>query len=324
LSRNSSPERSFHVIRKSFVFAALSLIVSLAVSAHAQTPSTPKAEATPPKTDGSKPIETKPNAAGSFDTRVEQYLRDLYAWGPDYGVKIGTPKPSTIADLLEVPVTVSKGDQTDTAIVYVSKSGKYMIRGELTDMTADPFADVAAHLHAGNSPSLGPADAKITLVEFADFECPVCRQLDLVLRDLLPKHPEVRLVFKHFPLTNIHPWAMTAALATQCAYDQNPAAFWKMHDAIFDAQDQITPENAWDKLLEIATQSGVNADTYKTCIASPETTNELKSIVDEGHAVNITATPTTFVGDRRVVGPDKSLLEQDIAYQLYSTHNIAY
>lgn len=310
------------MIRKSLVFAALSVIASLAVSAaHAQTPSASKAEAAPPKTEGSKPAETTPTAAGSFDSRVEQYLRDLYAWGPDYGVKIGTPKPSTIADLLEVPVTVSKGDQSDTAIVYVSKSGKYMIRGELTDMTANPFADVAANLHPGDSPSLGPADAKITLVEFADFECPVCRQLDLILRDLLPKHPEVRLVFKHFPLTTIHPWAMTAALATQCAYDQNPAAFWKMHDAIFDAQDQITPENAPDKLLEIATQSGLNPHSYNTCIASPETTNKIRSIAEEGHILNVTATPTTFVANRRVVGPDKSLLEQDIAYEL---HNIAY
>jgi protein-disulfide isomerase len=108
---------------------------------------------------------------------------------------------------------------------------------------------------------------------------------------------------------------MTAALATQCAYDQDPAAFWKMHDAIFDAQDTITPENAWDKLLDIATQSGVNPDKYKTCIADPGTANQVKSTIEEGHALNITATPTTFVSNRRVVGPDRNLLEQDILFQ---------
>ena len=311
------------MICKSLVFA-VGVAAALAVPSRAQTSSTRKDAPAQSKAGDSKPAETKPSAPGSLDARVEQYLRNLYAWGPEYGVKIGTPKSSAVTDLLEVPVTVSKGEQSDTAVVYVSKSGKYMIRGELTDMTADPFADVAANLHVGNSPSLGPADAKVTLVEFADFECPVCRQLDMVLRDLLPKHPEVRLVFKHLPLTNIHPWAMTAALASQCAYAQDPAAFWKMHDAIFDAQDAITSENAWEKLLDLATKSGLNSDAYKTCVADPETAAQINATVDEGRALNITATPTTFVGNRRVVGPDKLLLEQDIAFELHSKHSIAY
>src|SRR5215472_8315160 len=54
------------------------------------------------------------------------------------------------------------------------------------------------------------------------------------------------LVFKHYPLTEIHPWAMTAAEASQCVYQQGPTAFWNFHDAVYDAQDTITPENAWD------------------------------------------------------------------------------
>jgi len=303
------------VIRRS-TLAALVFFAAFGLSPHAQTPSTTSAAPSSSKAKESKPSSTKSAESGSLETRVEQYLRNVYAWGPDYEVKIGAQKPSPIPDLLEVPVTVSKGGQSDSAVIYVSKSGKYMVRGELTDMTADPFADVASKLHAGNSPSIGPADAKVTLIEFADFECPVCRQLDLVLRDLLPKHPEVRLVFKHFPLVDIHPWAMTAALATQCAYEQDPSAFWKMHDAIFDAQDTITTENAWDKLLDLATQSGVTPDKYKSCIADPETANQVKSTIEEGHALNITATPTTFVNNRRVVGPDRNILEQDIMFRL--------
>src|SRR4029077_21270705 len=188
-------------------------------------------------------------------------------------------------------------------VVYVSKTGNFLIRGELTDMSADPFADVRSKLHVGKSPSLGPEDAKITLIEFADFECPSCRQLDLVLRDLLPKHPEVRLVFKHFPLTNIHPWAMTAAIASQCAYHQSPAAFWKFHDMIYDSQDLISPSNAWDKMLEIASQQGLNAETFRTCMSDPQTTTEVNQSITEGHSVSVTATPTTFVNGRRVVGP---------------------
>lgn len=274
------------------------------------------AQTTPAKEKSHAPIPTdsSPAKAETVETRVEQYLRNLYAWGPSFDVKVGPSKPSPISDLLQVPVTVSMGGQSDTAVVYVSKTGNFLLRGELTDMSVDPFADIRSKLHVGSSPSLGSADAKITLYEFADFECPSCRQLDLVLRALLPSHPEVRLVFKHYPLTEIHPWAMTAAIASQCALQQSPAAFWKFHDAIFDAQDVISPSNVWDKLQDLATQQGLNLEAYKSCIINPETASQIEETIREGHSLSVTATPTTFVNTRRVVGPDKSLIEQDIAY----------
>jgi protein-disulfide isomerase len=266
-----------------------------------------------------KPSAPKASAPSDADqdplqSRVEKYLRNLYAWGPSFDVKVGPTKPSPVADLLEVPVTVSIGSQSDTATVYVTKNGNFLIRGELSDMSADPFVAVRSKLHPGNSPAMGPKDAKITLIEFADFECPSCRQLDLILRDFMPHHPEIRLVFKHYPLTDIHPWAMTAAIASQCAFHQDPSAFWKIHDAIFDAQDEITPSNVWDKMLALGNQLGLNADTYRACMTSPDTSEEIKQTIEEGHSVGVTATPTTFVNARRVVGPDKSLLEQ---YMLY-------
>ena len=209
--------------------------------------------------------------------------------------------------------------QSDTAVVYVSKAGNFLIRGELTDMSVDPFAEIRSKLHVGASAALGPQDAKVTLFEFADFECPSCRKLDLILRALLARHPEVRLVFKHYPLTDIHPWAMTAAIASQCALQQSQAAFWKMHDAIFDAQDVISPSNVWDKMLDLATQFNLNTETYKSCMTDPEATNQVKANVEEAHNLTVTATPTTFINGRRIVGPDESTLEQ---YTTYTTlHN---
>jgi len=265
------------------------------------------------KSDAAKPAAAaKP---GSTEARIEHYLRNLYAWGPTFDVKVGPSKPSPIPDLLEVPVTVSMGGQSDTAVVYASKTGNFLIRGDLTDMSVDPFADTRSKLHVGKSPTMGPENAKITLYEFADFECPSCRQLDLVLREFLPQHPEVRLVFKHFPLVNIHPWAMTAAIASQCAYDQNPAAFWKMHDAIFDAQDVISPSNVWEKMQDLAKQEGLDTQSLTTCMSDPATEAQIKQTMAEGQALNISATPTTFVNARRVVGPDKSQLDQSVTYE---------
>jgi len=285
------------------------MVLSLFLFAnHAFAQTTPEKETKSP----AKPSATQ--NPDSLEARVEHYLRNLYAWGPDFDVKVGTPKPSPIPDLLAVPVTVATGGQSDTATVYVDKNVKFLFRGELADMTVDPLAETLSKLHPGNSPSLGPKDAKITLIEFADFECPSCRQLDLILRDLTASNPDIRLVYKNFPLTSLHPWAMTAAIAAQCTYQQNPDAFWKIHNAIFDAQDLITPSNAWDKLNDLATQLGLNMEAFRTCMADPATTKQVEENVAEGHALNVTATPTTFVNGRRIVGPDQPVIEQYLKF----------
>ncbi len=255
------------------------------------------------------------SSSDSMELRVEHFLRYSYGWGDAFQVKVGTPKPSSLPELLEVPVTVTVQGQTDTATVYMDKSGKFLVRGEIADMTADPLAQIRSKLSVGDSPSLGPKNAKITLIEFADFQCPSCRQLDKILRTLLPQHPEIRLVYKNYPLTDLHPWAMTAAIAGQCAYQQNPDTFWKLHDAIFDAQDVISPSNVWDKMIDLAGQFGLNMDTFRSCMADPNIPKIINKTQEEGHSVTVTATPTTFVNGRRVVGPDDSLLEQFIQFE---------
>lgn len=287
------------------------IVLFLAMFAHhADAQTSQGKEATNP----AKPSASSAPAPDSIEARIERYLRNVYAWGPAFDVKVGTPKPSPIPDLLEVPVTVGTGGQSDTAIIYVDKNVKFLLRGELTDMSIDPLAETRAKLHPGNSPSIGPENAKITLIEFADFECPSCRQLDLILRDLIAANPDIRLVYKNFPLTSLHPWAMTAAIAGLCTYQQHPDAFWKIHNAIFDAQDVISPSNVWDKMNDLATQFGLNMETFRTCMANPATKKQVEQTIEEGHALNITATPTTFVNGRHIVGPDQSLLQQYIQF----------
>jgi protein-disulfide isomerase len=293
-----------------FRLAILIISITYTLGAAAQTTGGNKTAAAP------KPAEVTPDSKqGTIETRVEKYLRDVYAWGPSFDVKIGTLHTSSIPELLEVPVTISVGGQSDNAIVFATKDGKFLVRGELDDLTVDPFLNIRSKLHPGNSPSIGPENAKVTLIEFADFECPSCRELDRILRDFMPSHPEMRLVFKHFPLTDLHPWAMTAAIASQCTYEQDPQKFWKIHDEIFDAQDLITPSNVWDKMMDLATQLGLNVETFRACMANPEAANQVKQTMEEGRALDITGTPTTFVNGRRIVGPDKPLLDQFIEYE---------
>jgi protein-disulfide isomerase len=247
---------------------------------------------------------------------VEAYLRNLYAFGADTVVKIGAPKDIGIEGLLEIDVAVKLGENEQTGKVYVTKDGKYMFRGEVSDLSKDPMVETRTQLETKDSPSLGPANAPVTLVEFSDFECPVCRALHDALRGMLPNYPQLRVVFKDFPLEQIHPWARTAALAGRCAYQQNPPAFWKMYDFIYDGQDLISPENAWGKMTDFASQSGLNADVFKSCMASPEAGAAVDASRANGILLEVGSTPTMFVNGRRIVGADPHTLEQYIKYEL--------
>jgi protein-disulfide isomerase len=247
---------------------------------------------------------------------VEAYLRHLYAFGPDVQLTVSAPKETEIPGLLETNVDLKQGENSEKAKLYVSKDGKYLIRGDVSDLSKDPLAENRALLQIKDAPSLGDPKAPVTLVEFSDFQCPVCRGLHDVLRGMLPNYPRVRVVFKDFPIDVLHPWARTAALAGRCAYQQDPNAFWKMYDSIYDNQELISAENAWMKMSDYAGQAGLNADAFRACMASPEAAAAVDASRANGQQLEVNSTPTVFVNGRRMVGADARVLEQYIQYEL--------
>jgi protein-disulfide isomerase len=255
-------------------------------------------------------------SAEELKQKVEAYLRNMFAFGPEVKLAVGDFKQSGVANLLETNITVKIGENKEDAKMWVSKDGKYLLRGEMVDMGKDGFAENRAKLDLKAAPVTGNPNATVTIVEFADFECPVCRQLHEAIRGLLPKYPQVRLVFKDFPLEQMHPWARTGALAGRCAYQQDPKAFWKMYDNLYDNQDLISAPNAWDKAVDYAGQAGLKTDVFKSCMTSPEATAAVDASIANGKLMEVNSTPTLFVNGRRIVGADPHQLEQVIQYEL--------
>ncbi len=247
---------------------------------------------------------------------TEAFLRNLFAWGPEFKVTLGPLAPAPGPDFYTVPVKVTVGGQTDSGTVYVSKDGKTFFRGDMYNIAADPFAENRAKLRPGGDPSKGPADARVTVVEFSDFECPHCRELFEIMQSVEPEFPQVRFVFEDFPLIQIHPWAETAAIGARCAYMQSPAAFAKMQGSIFENQDVISTENVWDKLLGYAAQAGLDADAFKTCMSSPDAKKAVDADHAKGVAVGVNSTPTVYVNGRPIVGGDKATIERFIKFEL--------
>ncbi len=267
-------------------------------------------------TGQSAPAAASPGTPSAVQKSVEAYLRHLYAFGPDVLITVSAPKDTPIPGLLETSVDVKIGDNSENAKFYVSKDGKYLVRGDVSDLTKDPLAENRALIQTTDAPTLGDPKAPVTLVEYSDFQCPVCRSLHDILRGMLPNYPQVRVIFKDYPIEVLHPWARTAALAGRCAYQQQPAAFWKMYDSIYDNQELISASNAWMKMAEFAGQAGLNADAFRICMAGPEAAAAVDASRTNGQQLDVSSTPTVFINGRRVVGADGQRLEQYIKYEL--------
>ncbi len=292
---------------RSAVISAVALLLA-AIPCAGQAPSTAAAPAT-------AQAAVSPEQAKLLKS-AEVFVRHFFGWGDDVKVVLGPLGPTVSPNFYVVPIQVTLGEQTQTGEVFVSKDGKTLLRGEMYDMSTDPFAVNRAKAHLEGNPSKGPEDARVTLVEFSDFQCPHCRELYEALKAVEAKYPQVRIVYKDFPLNSIHPWAQTAALGGRCAFEQSPAAFWKVHDSIFDNQDVLSTENVWDKLVEFATQAGLNADTFKACLSSPDAQKAVDANRADGVALDVNSTPTVYVNGRPLIGGDVETLDRFIDFEL--------
>jgi protein-disulfide isomerase len=142
----------------------------------------------------------------------------------------------------------------------------------------------------------GPEGAPVTIVEFSDFQCPYCRGVQPALKQVIRDYGDhVRLVFKHLPLTDIHPRAMPAALAAFCAGEQE--AFWQYHDALF-ASDDLSPE--W--LGKTAARLGLNPPRFESCLGSEKARSAVLGDAQEARRLGINGTPAFVINGKPVSG----------------------
>lgn len=164
--------------------------------------------------------------------------------------------------------------------IIVTLSKYYMSFRDRVKLKADPRMCV------------GSADAKVTLVEFSDFECPFCGAARPMLEDFVSKHPETRLCYAPFPLS-AHPNALPAAQAALFASEHGK--FWEMHDALFEHQTELSRE----KILELAGGIGLDKKALASAIDSGQYLDEAKASKQMGIDAGVNATPTVFVNGRK-------------------------
>jgi protein-disulfide isomerase len=254
---------------------------------------------------------------------LEAYVRHLYLLNPQLTVTINDPKPSTLPGFKEVRIRIAQGAQFQDLSLFVSSDGKKIVQGNFYDVAANPFKPELDKLKTQFQPALGTAGAPVVIVAFSDLQCPHCKvEAEMLRKNLIQNYPtQVRLYFKDFPLESLHPWAKAAAMAGRCVFQQNADAFWDYHDFIFSKQESLAPETLKDQILTWA-KDNKSLDSVKlgACIDNKATLSEVEKEVEEGHALDITGTPTLFINGRRIgqtiEWPNlKMIIDSEIEYQ---------
>ena len=245
---------------------------------------------------GPAPVLNKP--------QLEKYLRYAEGFTASVHFLIDDPTSSPFPNYYRVVVhlTTDAGARLDR-VYYVTPDGQKLINGSIWDLQMSPFTESLSHMPDGGY-SFGPANAKVKIVIFSDFECPFCKEFAKTIRgNLAQKYPgEVRVVFENFPIDSLHPWARAAAEASHCIGDQNPAAFWSFHDWIFSHQEEVKKDNLRAKVLAFAKDQNLDSSKIESCIDQRSDKAAVDNEVAAGKQLQVQQTPTVFINGRTVPG----------------------
>jgi len=253
-----------------------------------------------------------PEVNQRIERQVRIYLSEKIS--PAVNITVSNRNPSTdFPGYDKVVVTLSQGERKQDLDFLVSNDGSKLVRAIKWDITKDPYAEVMKKIDISGRPIRGNKDAKVTIVNFDDLECPFCSRMHDVLTKEVPKvyGDKVRVIYKDFPLTEIHPWATHAAIDANCLASQSNEAYWDFADYAHANQKQLSADMkppftaqfaALDKTaLEIGQRRNLNAAPLQACIKEQKP-SQVTASMQEGSRLDISATPTMFINGEKIDG----------------------
>jgi protein-disulfide isomerase len=249
--------------------------------------------------------------------RIANTIRSYYSDNLPGSVElvIGDRYPSEVPGFDLLHVVFSQGEKHRTNDFLLSKDGNNLVRWLKIEVTPDPMAQIEIK----GRPVRGNKDAKVTIVSFDDFECPYCSKMhNTLFPDLAKTYGDrIRIIYKDYPLDQIHPWAIHAAVDANCLAAQNSSAYWEFADLVHGDQKKIDGDRtsktksteALDKLAsEVGNKFFVNSSQLQQCIQKQDAT-AVKASIAEGDKLEVNATPTLFINGERMEGaaPEEEL-----------------
>ena len=254
--------------------------------------------------------------AADQSEQLIKYYRKKQNLPPTTTVKVDGVKDSTQIKGAKEGVL----DLGNQKVPFIASSDlRYVVFAPAEDVTVDPSKAVMDKISLKGEPAKGPANAKVTIVEYSDFQCPFCSKgYNTMEKEVLPQYKDkVRFYYKHYPLP-FHPWAEAGAVAAECAKEQKPDAFWKLYSSFFENQSQITKDNVKQKATEYLGDQKIDMAKWNDCVDNNKSLPQVKAQMAEGGTVGVRGTPGFIINGRLVSGAQpaqnfKNIIDDELA-----------
>ena len=251
-------------------------------------------------------------APSEVNRRVERQVREVLQAPPYVGITVTDRQPSKdFPGFDDLTVTLSANERKQAVHFLISKDNSTMYSMSKMDLTKDPYQTVMDKIDTTGRPIRGNKDAKVTIVVYDDFQCPFCSRMHSVINDTLKTYGDrVRVIYKDFPLSDIHPWATRAAVDGQCLASQSSGAFWDFADYVHANGAQISGQKRdvdiqfaeLDKVAGfVGKRHDVDVAKLDACIKE-QPKKQLDASIAEAEKLGINATPALFVNGQKLEG----------------------
>lgn len=238
--------------------------------------------------------------------RIQTEIRAHFSVPQRITITLSDPKPSEMPGYDSLQITFSGGSKPTTLDFLLSKDRKTVARLETIDISQD----LMSKIDVKGRPIRGKSDAKVTIVNFDDFQCPFCSRMHATLfPGLLETYRDrVRFIYKDYPLVEIHPWAMHAAVDANCLADQSNDAYWTFADYVHNTQQQFRGKSVADALVTLDTAAKDQGAKYKldatklTACLSKQDESAVRASMAEAEKLGVDSTPTMFINGEKVSG----------------------
>ena len=278
---------------------------------------------TPPKADPFPQANPKYFTADapSVDT-VNSFLKALWGYDPNRIWRVEAIQKTMAPNTSKVVVFVSDktpGAKVQPTAFFVTPDGKHAIAGDtVIPFGAAPFADLRKTLQArADGAARGATGKDLLLVEFADLQCPHCKDAQGTMDNLVKDFPNARVVFQSFPIVDLHPFAFKAAAYGYCIEKQKNDAYFAYSAAVFNTQDALTPETGDATLKDAVTKAGLDPAAIDTCAATQATKDEVTASIKLAEEIGVEQTPMLAVNGHLIplTGIPYETLKTIISYQ---------
>lgn len=245
--------------------------------------------------------------------KIEHQVRAYYTLPPEVKVTVGTMSPSPDVpgyDAVSVNIDGGEGKQKDYKFL-LSKDRNTLLRLTKFDLTKDAFAELMGKIDVSGRPTRGAKGAKVVVVNFDDFECPFCSRMHQTLFPEVFKEygDRVTFIYKDDPLTEIHPWALHAAVDANCLAAQNGDAYWDFADYIHANKREVDTEKtsgarfeAIDKITLLQGQKHTLDETRLQSCVKAQNEDAVRASMKEADSLGVNGTPALFINGQKLDG----------------------